>query len=141
MITPLPFLLGRTRAASIAFGVALAGASLPLLALWGASCPGTERGHGGGRILDGMIRIDSLLDVVDYDAQRRASKVAFAVAGVRAVVFAFAAGQELAEHRAPAPILLQSLEGELRIAALASLALIPCGVAFARLVGRALPVD
>ena len=64
-----------------------------------------------------MIRFDSLLDVVDYDAQRRASKVAFAVAGVRAVVFAFAAGQELAEHRAPAPILLQSLEGELRIAA------------------------
>ena len=37
--------------------------------------------------------------------------------GVRAVVFAFSAGQELTEHRAPAPILLQALEGELRVAA------------------------
>lgn len=64
-----------------------------------------------------MIQIENLSEVVAYDPERRASQVAFAAAGVRAVVFAFAAGQELAEHRAPAPILLQALEGELRVAA------------------------
>jgi quercetin dioxygenase-like cupin family protein len=64
-----------------------------------------------------MIEIERLADAVAYDPDRRASTVAFAAEGVRAVVFAFSAGQELAEHRAPAPILLQALEGELRIAA------------------------
>lgn len=64
-----------------------------------------------------MIEIEQLTDVVAYDAERRASGLAFAAEGVRAVVFAFSAGQELAEHRAPAPILLQAVEGELRIAA------------------------
>src|SRR5690606_31716302 len=64
-----------------------------------------------------MIQIENLSEVVAYDPERRASQVAFAAAGVRAVVFAFSAGQELAEHRAPAPIPLQALEGELRVAA------------------------
>jgi len=64
-----------------------------------------------------MTFIEKLADVVDYDPERRASTVAFTAEGVRSVVFAFSAGQELAEHRAPAPILLQALEGELRIAA------------------------
>lgn len=64
-----------------------------------------------------MTFIEHLADTVAYDPDRRASAVAFTAAGVRAVVFAFSAGQELAEHRAPAPILLQALEGELRIAA------------------------
>lgn len=64
-----------------------------------------------------MIQIEHLPDVVAYDPERRASAVAFAAEGVRAVVFAFSAGQELTEHRAPAPILLQALEGELRVAA------------------------
>ena len=70
-------LLGRTRAASIAFGVALAGASLPLLALWIA-----------------LVALGEAWPALGWG-----------------------------------------------IAALASLALIPCGVAFARLVGRALPGD
>jgi quercetin dioxygenase-like cupin family protein len=64
-----------------------------------------------------MNHIDHLVDVVDYDPERRASTLAFAAEGVRAVVFAFSAGQEMSEHRAPAPILLQALEGELRIEA------------------------
>jgi len=64
-----------------------------------------------------MIHIDKLAEAVPYDPERRASTVAFAAEGVRAVVFAFSAGQELAEHRAPAPILLQALEGQLRVAA------------------------
>lgn len=64
-----------------------------------------------------MIEIEQLTDVVAYDAQRRASGLAFSAEGVRAVVFAISAGQELAEHRAPAPILLQAVEGELRISA------------------------
>ena len=64
-----------------------------------------------------MDHIDNLAALVAYDPDRRASSLAFTADGVRAVVFAFAAGQELAEHRAPAPILLQALEGELRVAA------------------------
>lgn len=64
-----------------------------------------------------MNHVDHLAELVAYDPDRRASGLAFTAEGVRAVVFAFAAGQELAEHRAPAPILLQALEGELRIAA------------------------
>lgn len=68
-------------------------------------------------ILRGMNHVERLAELVAYDPDRRASARAFTADGVRAVVFAFSAGQELAEHRAPAPILLQTLEGELRIAA------------------------
>lgn len=64
-----------------------------------------------------MTQIENLADLVAYDPERRTSTLAFTAEGVRAVVFAFSAGQELAEHRAPAPILVQALEGELRIAA------------------------
>jgi quercetin dioxygenase-like cupin family protein len=64
-----------------------------------------------------MIHIENLSETVTYDPDRRSSTVAFTAAGVRGVVFAFSAGQELAEHRAPAPILLQAIEGELRVAA------------------------
>jgi quercetin dioxygenase-like cupin family protein len=63
-----------------------------------------------------MIHIENLSETVTYDPDRRTSTVAFTAVGVRAVVFAFSAGQELAEHRAPAPILLQAIEGELRVA-------------------------
>jgi len=64
-----------------------------------------------------LTRIPHLAETVTYDPDRRTSTVAFTAEGVRAVVFAFSAGQELTEHRAPAPILLQALEGELRITA------------------------
>lgn len=37
--------------------------------------------------------------------------------GTRIVVFAFDAGQELREHTAPFPVLLQALEGHLRVTA------------------------
>jgi quercetin dioxygenase-like cupin family protein len=64
-----------------------------------------------------LTHIPDLAGLVPFDPDRRTSTVAFAAEGVRAVVFAFSAGQELTEHRAPAPILLQALEGELRVTA------------------------
>lgn len=64
-----------------------------------------------------MTHIEQLADLVAYDPERRASALAFTAEGVRAVVLAFSAGQEMTEHQAPAPILLQAVEGELRITA------------------------
>lgn len=57
--------------------------------------------------------IENLLDVVEIEAGKRASKLALSGDAARVLVFAFDAGAELTEHSAPGPILVQGLTGHL----------------------------
>ena len=65
----------------------------------------------------GMTVIDDLARTVEVEPGKRTSGVALAADGARVVVFAFDGGVELAAHKAPGPILLQALQGHLRVTA------------------------
>ncbi|GAA3765328.1 hypothetical protein GCM10022240_16950 [Microbacterium kribbense] len=55
--------------------------------------------------------------LVEIEAGTRNAQMALSGDGVRAVVFAFDTGAELAEHTAPGPIVVQALSGHLTFTA------------------------
>ncbi|MGV8907828.1 MAG: cupin domain-containing protein [Propionicimonas sp.] len=61
--------------------------------------------------------IADLSDRVKVQPESTVSRTVLHAAGVRVVMFAFDAGQELTEHTATMPVLLQVLEGRLAITA------------------------
>lgn len=61
--------------------------------------------------------VDSLGGEIEYMAHSTVSKTLLRAEGVNVVLFSFAAGEELSEHTAAMPVLVQVLEGELEVSA------------------------
>lgn len=61
--------------------------------------------------------IADLTDLIELQPEATVSRTAFRAPGVRVVLFAFDAGQELTEHTAAMPVLLQVLDGRLEVSA------------------------
>ena len=59
--------------------------------------------------------VENLAQHVDYSAGETASKKVLGAEGVNVVLFAFDEGQELTEHTAAMPVIVQALEGELEV--------------------------
>lgn len=64
-----------------------------------------------------MTAVDDLADLIQVQADATVSRTVLRADGVRVVLFAFDAGQALTEHTAAMPVLLQVLDGQLRITA------------------------
>lgn len=64
-----------------------------------------------------MTDLDDLASLVDVQPSSTVSRTVLTAEGVRVVLFAFDAGEQLTEHTAAMPVLLQVLEGHLRITA------------------------
>ena len=64
-----------------------------------------------------MEHIEALDVLIEVAAESTVSRTVLKGEGVRVVLFAFDAGQELTEHTAAVPILLQVLDGRLRVGA------------------------
>jgi quercetin dioxygenase-like cupin family protein len=64
--------------------------------------------------MEHVIDLSSLIEVA---SESTVSRTVLRAEGVRVVLFAFDAGQELTEHTAAVPILLQLLDGRLRVGA------------------------
>lgn len=64
-----------------------------------------------------MTDVADLAALVPVEAGGTASTTAFRANGARVVVFAFDAGQDLHEHTAAVPVLIQVLDGKVRITA------------------------
>lgn len=61
--------------------------------------------------------IPDLAELIQIAPESTVSRTAFRAQGVRVVLFGFDAGQELTEHTAAMPVLLQVLDGRLSITA------------------------
>ena len=64
-----------------------------------------------------MVHVAELGALIEVAADATVSRTVLKAEGVRVVLFAFDAGQELSEHTAAIPILLQVLDGRLRVGA------------------------
>ena len=64
-----------------------------------------------------MSHLADLVGLVDLQAESTVSRAVLRAEGARVVVFAFDAGQELTEHTAGVPALLQVIDGHLRVTA------------------------
>jgi quercetin dioxygenase-like cupin family protein len=64
-----------------------------------------------------MEHIEALGALIQVAPDSTVSRTALKAEGVRVVLFAFDAGQELSEHTAAVPVLLQVLDGRLRVGA------------------------
>ena len=64
-----------------------------------------------------MEHIQALGALIEVAPDATVSRTVLKGEGVRVVLFAFDAGQELSEHTAAVPILLQVLDGRLRVGA------------------------
>jgi quercetin dioxygenase-like cupin family protein len=64
-----------------------------------------------------MEHIPALDPLIDVAGESTVSRTVLRATGARVVLFAFDAGQELTEHTAAVPILLQVLDGRLRVGA------------------------
>lgn len=64
-----------------------------------------------------MTDVANLAELVQVSEASIVSRVALRAEGARIVLFAFDTGQELSEHTAAVPILLQVLDGRLRVGA------------------------
>ena len=64
-----------------------------------------------------MEHIEALGALIEVAPDSTVSRTVLKAEGVRVVLFAFDAGQELSEHTAAVPILLQVLDGRLRVGA------------------------
>lgn len=61
--------------------------------------------------------LPALAGLIEIQTEATVSRTAFRAPGVRVVLFGFDTGQELTEHTAAMPVLLQVLEGRLSITA------------------------
>ncbi|MGN8244139.1 cupin domain-containing protein [Cellulomonas soli] len=76
-----------------------------------------------------MTDVPTLADLVSVQPESTVSRTVLRADGVRLVLFAFDAGQVLTEHTAAMPVLLQTLDGHLRIGAAGRVVdLVPGGV-------------
>ncbi|HWS58915.1 MAG TPA: cupin domain-containing protein [Actinotalea sp.] len=76
-----------------------------------------------------MTDVAALAPLVQVQPEATVSRTVLTAQGARIVLFAFDAGQELTEHTAAVPVLLQVLDGHLRITADGrSVDLVPGGV-------------
>lgn len=66
---------------------------------------------------DAMTEQLDLAALVAVQPESTVSRTVLRAEGARVVLFAFDAGQELTEHTAAVPVLLQALDGHLRITA------------------------
>jgi quercetin dioxygenase-like cupin family protein len=64
-----------------------------------------------------MTEIADVAALVEVAADSTVSRTVLKADGARLVLFAFDAGQELTEHTAAMPVLLQVLDGQLRVTA------------------------
>ncbi len=64
-----------------------------------------------------MSDLTDLASLVQVQPQSTVSRTVLRAEGANVVLFAFDAGEELREHTAAIPVLLQTLEGSLRITA------------------------
>ncbi|WP_243386796.1 cupin domain-containing protein [Bifidobacterium primatium] len=62
-----------------------------------------------------MEFIDDLRSMVEVQPESTVSRTVMQVEGANVVLFSFDKGQELSEHTAAMPVLVQCLEGRLRI--------------------------
>lgn len=77
-----------------------------------------------------MTDIPDLASLVEIAGDSTVSRTVLRGEGTRLVLFAFDAGQQLSEHTAAVPVLLQALDGELEVSAGGrTIALRPGGVA------------
>lgn len=76
-----------------------------------------------------MTHLDDLRSLVTVQEDATVSRTVLTADGVRIVLFAFDAGQVLTEHTAAMPVLLQVLDGRLRVSGAGeTVELAPCGV-------------
>lgn len=64
-----------------------------------------------------MTDLDAIVDLVTIQPGATVSRTVLTAEGVRVVLFGFDAGEQLTEHTAAMPVVLQVLEGHLRITA------------------------
>lgn len=64
-----------------------------------------------------MTDVADIAALVAVTPESTVSRTVLAAEGARLVLFAFDAGQELSEHTAAVPVLLQALDGELEVSA------------------------
>lgn len=64
-----------------------------------------------------MTEIADLAPLIEVQPESTVSRTVLTAEGTRIVLFAFDTGQELSEHTAAVPVLLQALDGHLQITA------------------------
>ena len=78
---------------------------------------------------ESMSAVASIADLVEITPQGTISRTVLREEGVRLVLFAFDQGEELSEHTAAMPVLLQALDGRFDITAAGrTVTLVPGGV-------------
>lgn len=78
---------------------------------------------------DALRHLDAVASRVEVVPDATVSRTVLTADGVRLVLFAFDAGQELTEHTAAMPVLLQVLDGQLSVTAAGqTVELVPGGI-------------
>lgn len=79
---------------------------------------GTHDGDAAAREAGGAMReVGGVAHLVQVQEDSTVSRTVLKAEGVRVVLFSFDAGQVLTEHTAAMPVLLQTLDGHLRVTA------------------------
>lgn len=65
----------------------------------------------------GLGYIENFAERIEYSPESTVSSTLMRAEGVNVVLFAFDEGEELSEHTAAMPVIVQALEGELEITA------------------------
>lgn len=80
-------------------------------------------------VAESMDDVAAMTDLVAVASQSTVSRTILRAEGVRLVLFAFDEGEELSEHTAAMPVLLQALDGRFEITAAGrTVTLVPGGV-------------
>lgn len=78
---------------------------------------------------ESMSDVAAMADLVEVAPQSTVSRTILRAEGTRLVLFAFDAGEELSEHTAAMPVLLQALDGRFDITAAGrTVELVPGGI-------------
>src|SRR5450631_3667831 len=89
----------------------------------------TERTLAGAVAKPGMHDLSNVASLIEIQPEATVSRTVLKAEGARVVLFSFDAGQELTEHTAAMPVLLQVLDGRLTVTAAGrSVQLAPGGV-------------
>lgn len=76
-----------------------------------------------------MTEVADLAELVEISPESTVSRTVLKAEGARVVLFSFDQGQELSEHTAAVPVLLQVLDGRLKVTAdNRSVTLVPGGI-------------
>ena len=68
-------------------------------------------------VTTGLGYINNLAELIEYSPKSTVSKTLMRAEGVNVVLFSFDSGEELSEHTAAMPVIVQTLEGEIEITA------------------------